>query len=581
MGRHKAPDDEGFPRFEQFLEEWSRRDFMKRAGGAAALAAFMAGVPEFLAACGPGQGQPGPATSPVKGGHIVEADFSDPSTFNPIFSQDTTSSLLIGLMFEPLVWFKANGDLIPALAESVPKVDSDGVTWTFKLRKDVKWSDGRPLTADDVVFTYTLLYDPAYEAVKSRYRPDFKQYTESVKAPDQYTVVMKTKQPVAPWLESYVAIARILPKHILGNIKPEEINNADFNKAPSVVNGVFKFVKWDKGAQVTLARNENYYGGQSHLDTYIYKVLGDSLAVTNQLKTGEADVGAVDRSLWDDLATAANVNRVSFTAPTFEYYGYQTDPNNPAKRASGKIFSDKAVRQALYYALDRQKLAERVYFKQAVPADSVIPSVSWAYKGNVKQKYPFDRKKAEDMLDAAGWRKGPDGIRQKDGIPMKFEMITNVGNKTREDTIVVMKEQWRQIGVDLTTKPIQFTEYLKTAQTRDFDTYMGGISAGLDPDDSLFYHSRLIGKSLNRMGYNNPEVDKLIDDAVATPDRAKRKDMYAKIQDILSEDVPAPMLVWAKALYGVSKRVQNFDLGPYNRFYPRPWMKDVFVTDGK
>jgi len=579
MRRHKTPD-EGFQRFEQFLEEWSRRDFMKRTGGAAALAAFMVGAPEFLAACGPGQqAQPGPAGSPVKGGHIVEASTSDPSTFNPIFSQDTTSSRLIGLMFEPLVWFKANGDLAPALAESVPQVASDGLTWTFKLRSDVKWSDGRPLTAEDVAFTYTLLHDPAYEALKSRVRAEYKPYFDSVRAADQFSVVIKTKQVVANLIERFMV--RIIPKHVFGSMKPEEINNADFNRAPNVVSGVFKFVKWEKGAQVTLARNENYYRGPSYLDTYVYKIVGDSLAIGNQLKTGEVDVGTIDPSLYDDLATAANVNRVSFTAPTFEYYGYQTDPNNPAKRASGKIFSDRTVRQALYYALDRQRIADRVFFKQAVPADSIMPSVNWSYKSNVKQKYPFDRKKAEELLEAAGWKKGPDGIRVKDGIPMRFELITNVGNKEREETIVVMKEQWRQIGVDVTTKPIQFTEYIKTAQTRDFDTYMGGISAGLDPDDAMFYHSRLIGQSLNRMGYSNPEVDKLIDDALTTADRSKRKEMYGRIQDILSEDVPAPMLVWKKELFGISKRVQNFGVGPHNRHYPRPWMKDVFVTDGK
>ncbi len=579
MRRHKAPDDEGFQRFEQFLEEWSRRDFMKRTGGAAALAAFMVGVPEFLAACGPSQAQPGPAGSPVKGGHIVEASASDPTTFNSVFVQDNVSEIIHGLMFDALLIEKANGELIPAIASSVPNSSSDGLSYTFNLRKDVKWSDGQQLTAEDVVFTYQLMYDPAYKAVRSRQRPELEQYIDFVKAIDPFTVVIKTKTVFAPFLDSFCTPHfGILPKHVLEKLKPDEINNADFNTAPTVVSGAFKFVKWEKGAQVTLARNENYYRGPANLEQYVYRVVSDSVAVTNQLKTGEIDVGVIDPSLWDDMGTASNINRVSFVSPSWEYYGYQLDET---KRPAGKIFKDKAVRQALYYALDRQKIADRVYFKQAVPADSPQPLTSWAHNPNVKRKYPFDRKKAEEMLDEAGWIKGPDGIRQKDGQKMSFELITNVGNKTREALIVVMKEQWRQVGADAVTKPIQFTEYLKTAQTRLIDTYVGGIFSGVDPDQAQIFHSRVIGKGLNRMGYSNPEVDKLLDDAVTTLDRSKRKDMYYKIQDILSEDVPMGILVYQKSNWGVSKRVQNFNLGPFNRYGARPWMKDVFVTDGK
>ena len=185
------------------------------------------------------------------------------------------------------------------------------------------------------------------------------------------------------------------------------------------------------------------------------------------------------------------------------------------------------------------------------------------------------------MLDQAGWKVGPDGIRTKDGVRFSFEVITNVGAKAREATIQVLAESWRKIGVEAQPKPIQFTEYVKTSTTRDFDMVMGGISAGVDPDLSQIYHSRIIGKGLNRMGYRNPQLDTLLDKAVQVLDQSQRKQLYKQAQQILMEDVPCAMLVWPKALVGVSKRVEGFGIGPFNRYQARPWLKDVWVTDGR
>src|SRR6202140_3399521 len=150
--------DSGFEQFERFLEDWSRRDFLRRMGGAAAWTAFSGGVLEFLDACGGG-------TTPTtqtgkKGGHIVEGNFSDVRTFNSMLRSDTASNQLIGLMFDGLLNSKKNGDLVGALAQGLPKTSADGLTYTFKLRPNLKWSDGQPLTADHVIFTYAIAYAP-------------------------------------------------------------------------------------------------------------------------------------------------------------------------------------------------------------------------------------------------------------------------------------------------------------------------------------------------------------------------------------------------------------------------------------
>jgi peptide/nickel transport system substrate-binding protein len=281
------------------------------------------------------------------------------------------------------------------------------------------------------------------------------------------------------------------------------------------------------------------------------------------------------------MATVNNINRVSFVAPSWEWYGYQMDPNNPKGRVSGKFFSDKVVRQALYMAVDRQKIADKVFFKQAVPATSILPATSWALTSDLP-KYPYDPAKAKSMLDTAGWAAGSDGTRAKGGQKLSFEMITNKGNKTRESVIQILAESWKQIGVDAQVKLIQFSEYVKTRQTLDFDMVLGGISFGVDPSAiNSQYEAKFIGKGANRMGYRNPQVDDLLDKAVAMTDRAKRKELYIQVQKIVMEDLPVGPLVLSKSLWGISKRVMNFTPGPFNRYAARPWLNTVWVTDGK
>ncbi len=577
MSRDETRDDKSFQQFETFLEDWSRRDFLRRMGAAAAWTAFSGGVLEFLEACGGGTATPTGLT-PKKGGHVIEGNFSDVRTFNSILSSDTASNQVIGLMFEGLLNSKKNGDLIGAMAKDVPTTSADGLTYTFKLRPNLKWSDGQALTADDVVFTYKLMYDPAYKDVASPRRGDLETYVDSVTAPDPQTVVIKTKTIFAPFLVSHTQYG-ILPKHVLGSLSPKEINTADFNKAPTVVNGVFKFVNWQSGQQVTLARNDNYWAGASLLDQYVYKVVPDSVAVGNQLKTGELDIGPVDPSQFDSVKAAGNTNIVEFPVAIFTFYAYNLDPT----KLGGKLFGDKAVRQALLYALNRDQMVPAIYFNHASVANSVEPPTSWAYKAKPQVLYNFDKAKAEQLLDTAGWTKGSDGIRAKGGLQLKFEMITNAGNKQRESVLTVMQASWKDIGVIATPKLIQFPQLVsQIVSIRTFDMFLVGFSWGQDPDEAPLFHSRnTAAGGFNGADFKNTQVDSILDQAIGTLDKSKRKALYGQFQDIMSDEVPSPILVFNTGVWATSKRVMGADFGTYNQFGARPWMKDVWVTDGK
>jgi len=576
-----APD--GFDNFERFLKEWSRRDFLRRMGGVVAFGAFTAGGVEFLEACGNG-GSSSTQNAPQgkKGGHLVEANISDISSLNSVLSSDTASSQVISMLFEGLLISKPNGDLVPGLASAMPQVSSDGLTYTFKLRPNLKWSDGQPLTSDDVLFTFNLMFSPDYKDVNSPRRSDLELNLQSITAPDAQTIVFKTKTVWAPFLALH-AQREIMPKHVLGSLAAKAINTADFNSAPSASSGAFKFVRWDKGQQVVLARNENYWRGQTYLDQYVIKVVPDQVTLTNQLKTGEVDFGFVDPSLWDSLATVDTIDRLSpFGVPTFTFYAYNLDPAKPA----GKLFADKAVRQALLLALDRQAMADRVYFKQASVADSVEPPISWAHS-SAKPTYGFDKSKAESMLDAAGWTKGPDGIRAKGGVQMKFNMITNQGNNQRQSLLQIMQQSWADIGVSATPQLIQFPQLVtQITNQRTFDVFLVGFNFTQDPDESQLFAST----SANPGGFNgflfkNPQVDQVLTQAASTLDQGKRKQLYAQFQDLMNDQVPAPILVFNKGLWAVSKRVQGINntvFGSYNQYGSRSLLfKDVWVTDQK
>ena len=583
MSRDEGVVDPGFARFEKFFDEWSRRDFLRNMGAGAAYLAFLAGGLEFLEACAGGTSTTTPNVK--QGGHIVEASTSDVKNFNSVLTNDYTSDQMISMINDGLYAIDANAQSLPLIAKDKPQISSDNLTYTISLRQDVKWTDGQDVTADDVAFTYQLMYDPAYAKVNSPRRGTLTTYIDSVTVKDKYTIVFKLKTVFAPFQASHLNYG-ILPKHVLGTLSAEEINSAPWNSAPTVTNGAFKFVSWEKGSQVTLAKNASYYRGAPHLDSYVFKIGTVSTEVLNQMKTGEIDVaypgiGTIDASQYDAAKGVDNITVYSYPRLSFDFFLFQLDPAKPAS----KFFGDKSVRQALYYALDRTAIGHALYFDQATVANTSMPPKSWAYNKDNQPTYNYDKAKAQSMLDAAGWTASGGGTRQKNGVPFKFEMITNAGNKIRENLLVVMQQQWKDIGIDATPKYVDFNKVLVPAltNTRQFDVLMVGFSWDVDPDQSQVWHSRNAGPGgFNGMHYMNPDLDKVLDDAVATLDQAKRKQLYFKMQQILADDVPAPILVFPNGLLSLNKRVQNWQWGTFiGQGGRRVFIKDLFVSDGK
>ncbi|MFN8483743.1 MAG: ABC transporter substrate-binding protein [Anaerolineae bacterium] len=498
----------------------------------------------------------------AKGGQIVEVRFADAKTLNSALVNDTSSGDTLALMGNGLVWINPK-DLLP-MPQLATKWDisPDGKTYTFTLRDDVKFHDGQKFTADDVKFTYELMLN---EKVNSPRRTDLSVIDSiTVKSPTE--IEFKLKNVKADFLANN-AIYQIMPKHVLEKLSPEQINTADFNTKSPIYTGPFKFKEWVKDDHITLEANPDYFLGKPNVDQYVLKVVKDGNVVAAQLKTGESDFGFYEAPLLSEMQKQDNVNNYAFDTFNFTFYTLNLDP------AKTTLFQDKQVRQALLYGLDRDAMVKSIMFGQGSVANASEPVLSWAYNPNTQPQYPYDAKKAEELLDAAGWKKGADGIREKDGKKLSFQCWTNAGNKVRESYVTVMQEQWKQIGVEMTPKLEEWNAFLdRLTKTHDFDCFLVGFQWGVDPNQRTMFHSDSYKGGFNMAKYSNPELDKILDDALLTTDVQKRKDLYFKMQQIVAEDLPVTILDFPKNLGAVSKKVTGLvPNAPNYRFEAPKW----------
>ncbi|MDQ6879450.1 MAG: peptide ABC transporter substrate-binding protein [Candidatus Dormibacteraeota bacterium] len=556
--------------------DWTRRDVLKFGLFGAAM---LGGGAALLEACATSSSTT-TGTSPRKGGHLIYGG-SDIGNLNPILTADLISGSVALLMFDPLVFFDNNANAVHMLAESEPTVSADEKTWTFTLRKGMKWSDGQPITADDVVYSFELLFAPKYASVNFQDRATAEFVFESVTAKDPYTVVFQLKIVFAPFYVYFCAVP-IVPKHVLGRLTNDQFNSGDWNNAPNVVSGPFKFVSWNKGSQLTLGRNENYYRGTTLLDGVIFKTIsGDA---TSSLLSGEVD--------WTQQIIPADLNRLSsgITVHAAEGYMMFLMPNLDPKKHGIKLFGDKNVRKALMYALDRKAMVAGIFFGKAKVADnpwaSASDPASWAYDPNTQSQYPFDKSKAESMLDAAGWTKGSDGIRAKDGVRMDFGVSVKNDVAWWVQLAEAVQEQWRAIGVSMNIKQTDRATWVdESGNTRNFDMLMTGyVWFGFDPDPTVWWaKSATALNALNGGLYWTPEMDALVAEGTSTTDRAKRKVTYSKVGTLYMDDLGWGLpLVATPDLWAFSNRVVlPVEIGGYTQVTNWYWLLNTYVTSGQ
>lgn len=506
-----------------------------------------------------------------KGGTLIVGTGGDVSAFNPVTEGNVITNSLMPLLFDALVI--PDPDTLQPTPNLATKweISPDSKTYTFTLKQGVKWHDGQPFTADDVKFSYELYMNPDSGSTRAG---GLSQNIASVTVKDPQTVVFALKDVVASFMTIDMMYG-IIPKHILGNIAPKDFKASEFSTGKPVGTGPFKFKLQKLGDRVELTGNSDYHRGATALDTYIYKVVKDSTVTYQQLKTGELDYASISPELADDAKKQANLNVVDYDTFTMLIFGYNVDPaKGPA------IFQDVKVRQALCYAADREAIAQKIYNGYATVAVGTQPPVTWAYQPDkITMKYPYDPKKAESLLDEAGWKKGADGVRAKDGKKLAFTLYTVSGSTSAAGHVQVVQESLKNIGVQMDVRYEEAPLVVARAQkTFDYDMFFFGLTTAPDPDQTRYWASNQHGPGANYYGYNNPKADDLLAQGAHTLDVEKRKQIYADVQNLIVADMPGFVSHFQKGLAAINKRVKNLiPNAVYTNFNAHQW----YVTDGK
>lgn len=525
----------------------TRRDFIRSTlvtGGAALLTASGAGARPARAA----------AQAPVvtSRARAVSLHWSTvaPPTFSPLFTVTGAEQQVERLVLGSLL--KLNDKLVPTpdLTERWD-VSPDAKTYTFYLHKNIRWSDGRPLTAEDVVFTFERGIDKRTGSVwaarlgfiegAAAYGQQKADRVVGLETPNPYTLRMRLTKPHAGYLTvlgNYSGFP-ILPKHVLKDVPPDKLREHRFSMAPTVGAGAYTFVRYESDQYVELRRNDNYFRGKPQIERIFLKILQPDVGLA-QLQTGEVDFAKVPAEDVERLSRDPNLTLHTVLSPS--YMRLQVNCERP-------YLKDKRVRQAMMHAIDRQGVIASIYHGQAILANSPILGPDWMGRPEFNM-YPFDPAKAKSLLKEAGWNPNQ-------------KVVLGVSPRTKEQRAYepIIHQQLRDVGVDVEMLMGDFATWRQRSDAGDFDLLSEGFGMyGAEPSiPGDYFHTRTIPPAgTNWVRYSNPTVDRLFDQGLAIADRGKRKEIYTEVARILNDELPNIFLWSPKWTYATSKRLRGF-----------------------
>jgi peptide/nickel transport system substrate-binding protein len=489
------------------------------------------------------------AAKPVYGDTLIEALLGDIQGLIPNITSDAPSHAIGDLIYSGLVKRDESQRLVGDLAESWT-ISRDCLDMTFKLKKNAKWHDGRPFTADDVVFTYQAMINPK---TPTSYKEDFKA-VESIEAVDPHTVHVRYPKPYAKALQSWST--SMLPRHLLEPYVVEgRLREAPQNRESPVGTGPYRFKEWRTGEKVVLTANRDYYGTGPYLSRVVYRIIPSQATIFLELKARGIDSSGTLTALQykrqtDYPAFKKAYQKFRYPSNAYTYFGFNLkDPR----------FADRRVRQAFAHAISKQELIQGVRLGLGREATGPYKPGTWVYNPNVK-RYPHDLARARQLLAEAGWtEKNGDGLLVKDGKPFTFTLMTNQGNDERKKIAELIQASLRELGVGVDIRILEWASFIKEyVKKRRFDAIVLGWGIGLDPDQYEIWHSSKTGPDdLNHISYANPEVDEMLERGRASCFEDERKKYYDRLQEILAEDQPLVFLYFPDALPVVATRVHG------------------------
>lgn len=475
------------------------------------------------------------AQSGAPTGQMILGFSQEPTVFNPHLPHIEVDDGVHFALYDSLWTIDPEGLFQASLCTEVPTVENggiseDGLQWRIKLRDDVKWHDGEAFTAEDVKFTLEMLADPAFNA----WRRTGVELIRDIEVVSPTELTWRMESPFAP-LPAVLAVTFIVPKHGFDGVADK--NTAPFNNAP-IGTGPFKLVQRVPSDRIEFTANTEYFGEGPYLERFIMKYIPDVNVMYTQFQSGEIDVVGLAWIQPDNYAEASQLpGRVAEVIPTsaVECFAFNLEH---------AVLKDLPVRQAIYYAFDKAKILESLYYGLPTATDSFIPRESYYYNPNLPA-HEFNLEKASTLLDEAGWVRGSDGVREKDGVRLSFTNSTTVGNNLRELLQQVVQQDLASIGVEMKISnmppAVLFADFWFQSQ---FESVLHGegFLAGGDPDVSNYFRSTAInakgGSGLNFWQFLHPEIDELLVKGSSSFVPEERREAYFRIQEIIREQLP-------------------------------------------
>jgi peptide/nickel transport system substrate-binding protein len=497
-----------------------------------------------------------PAGNPTTRHHELRyAGIGDVSSLNPLLTAENVANWLDQMTMAYLVRYDHDNRPVPELAMVVPTqqnggISADGKTVTYRLRKGVVWSDGAPFTADDVVWTTGVVNDPKTN-VESR---EGWNRIARIDEPDKLTVVFHLKQPYSPFVATIFATGganpAILPKHLLEHTA--NINTDPYNALPVGI-GPFKFKEWARADHVELVANPTYWRGRPKLDRVIYKIIPSRDTIVNELLTGDVDLWPIAAPAYLPRFGAIKGYHVVRQAG-FQFGHIDFNTSHPA-------VSDPIVRRALLLAFDRRTQREKIGHGSGILQDAMMSPRSPFYDPKLGFT-EFDVAKANALLDSAGWKRGADGIRAKNGVRLDLELVSNVGSPDTDSRIELLRQNWQAIGVSFVRKNydpnLLFANYQQGGiiQTGKFDVIFFAWFPNASGDLSELYGcDQIPPHGQNDLHWCDARAQSALDDFKTTYDPARQLRDDAIVQEELVKQVPTIVSTIAEDIY-----VENDDL---------------------
>jgi peptide/nickel transport system substrate-binding protein len=486
------------------------------------------------------------------------ATLGDPDSLNPLIGQfqvDVDLSMFwAGYLFN----YSDRNELMPELATEVPTlanggIAKDGLTITYHLRRGVQWQDGSPFSADDVVFSWHAVMNPNTN-VQTRTGYDV---VRAIDQPNPYTIVIHLTRPFAPFVNTFFTMSAtpypVLPKHLLA--KYHDLNQVPYNSKP-VGTGPFIVQEWHRGETLRMVANPHYWRGAPKLSEVVYRSIPDENTLTTSVRTHELDLWYNASSTNYPVASKVDGTHALLT-PFTQYSLLGFNVKRP-------VMSEVAVRRALAYATDRKRMIETVTYGVQLLGEGDQPAFSWAHDPNLRP-IPFAPDKARAVLDAAGWKVGPGGVRTKNGRRLHLEIATTTGSALGNRVAVLVQSAWRDVGIEAEVKAyaasLMFANFSNggVVQGGKFDVAFFSWINGIDPDDSTnFMCDQIPPAGNNVFRFCNAELDAQERIAMTSFDRDVRKKAYARIQQIVVDRVPMLTMWFARRFDVANDDLQNY-----------------------